>query len=85
MQAVASRLVMPCAPSHIVSGQCGAKLFLLGGYFSHSDMPSILAQALKETLGQERSLGDAYDKDYQNEKALQWIHRHHILGICKEE
>ena len=68
----------------MVSGQCGAKLFLLGGYLAIPICRPFFAQALKETLGQERSLGDAYDKDYQNEKALQWIHRRH-LGICKEE
>ena len=56
-----------------------------GGYLALLILRPCFAQAPKETLGQERSLGDAYDKDYQNEKALQWVHRRHILGICKEE
>ena len=68
-----------------MAGQCGAKLFLLGGYLAVPIRRPFFAKALKETLGQERGLGDAYDKDYQNEKALQRIHRRHILGICKEE
>jgi len=68
-----------------VSAQCGAKLFLWGGYLAIPIRCPFFAQALKKTLGQERGLGDAYDKDYQNEKALQWIHRRRILGICKEE
>jgi len=46
----------------------------LGGYLAVPIRRPFFAQALKETLGQERSLGDAYDKGYQNEKALQWIH-----------
>lgn len=68
-----------------MSLQCGAKLFLWGSYLAIPIRRPFSAKALKETLGQERSLGDAYDKDYQNEKALQWVHRRHILGICKEE
>ena len=63
----------------------GEAVSFWGGYLALLILRPFFAKAPKETLGQERGLGDAYDKDYQNEKALQWVHRRHILGICKEE